>query len=132
MNTGLRMETVEKKMKYSITDFAKEFNAENALKFNSGFGVPAGRIDNETNLLRGISTNPRFRQDLGALPLATLGGRTTNGPMVISDMGRNKKSCEVQQDNHYTRIFKNLSQGDLPKEYIQRAGEDSRSKYYNQ
>lgn len=131
MNTGLRMETAEKKMKYSITDFAKEFNAESALKFNNGFGIPAGRIDNESSLLRGISTNPRFRQDLGPLPLQTLGGRTTNGPLISGGMGRDKKSCEIQLDNHYTRIFKNLSQSDLPTEYLQRGGSDSRAKYYN-
>lgn len=129
MNTGLRMEIPEKKMKYSTTDFATAFSSENALRFNDGFGVPSGRIDNESSLLRGVSTNPRFRQELGALPLSTLGGRTTNGPVASGDLGRDKKSCEVVMDNHYTRIFRDYSKIERPLSFLDRAGSDSRSAY---
>lgn len=93
-------------LKYYTTNYFKDgINNQAGVNFNEGFGISQGFIDQETALSRGMITNPRVRQNLGELPLASIGGLANAGPIISAVGQRELNSCQPRDDQFQNRRF---------------------------
>lgn len=117
-NTGLRGDRCDDKdckefeslsgrpLKYYTTNYFKDgVNNDAGVNFNEGFGISQGFIDKESMLSRGMITNPRVRQNLGTLPLPSIGGLANSGPLISAVGQREKASCNPRDDQFQDRRF---------------------------
>lgn len=95
-----------KPLKYYTTNYFKEGVDEDAgINFNEGYGICQSFIDQESKLSRSTITNPKIRQNLGELPLASIGGLANSGPIISATGQREKKTCVVGDNNFQDRRF---------------------------
>ena len=116
-------------LKYYTTNYFKDgVNNDAGVNFTEGFGISQGFIDQETSLSRGMITNPRVRQDLGTLPLASIGGLATSGPIISAVGQRELKSCVPGDSQFQDRRFWSFSQDPnaVQKDFNFRQGADTR------
>lgn len=96
-----------KKMKYYTTNYFQDGVRDIAgNQFHDGFGTPSQEVEKSTSL-RGQITNPRIRQDWGALPLNS-GGLRSSGPTISHVMEKDRRSCIVEEGDFYKRSLYTL------------------------
>lgn len=114
--TGLRgeqrdekefVEHQNKKMKYYTTNYFQDgIKDVPGNQFHDGFGTPSQEVDKSTSL-RGQITNPRIRQDWGALPINSAGLRSS-GPTINHMIEKDRRSCNPEDNEFYKRSFYTL------------------------
>ena len=117
-------------LKYYTTNYFKDGVENDAgINFSEGFGISQGFIDKETSLSRGMITNPRVRQDLGTLPLASIEGLATSSPIISAVGQRELKSCQPRDDQFQDRRFWSFGENPnaVQKDFNFRQGSDTRN-----
>lgn len=91
-----------KKLKYYTTNYYKD-GITSSGNFHDGFGTPSQEIDKSTSL-RGNVTNPRIKEEWGALPV-NMGSLVSSGPTIDHILEKDRRTCNPRDDEIYKRSF---------------------------